>query len=305
MSIQQVNSVIDTFINNYPIEYSIVLLQIVALPEHGGRGYRIKMFNPLVDMDGWEVDHSRKIIQIDQTGLISNYSSGDHAEALKEAIETEFLKTRMRLLPRLAWGTGKVVLGLVEGTVGIIGIIVPEPGTTAAGIVCVTLGANNIVDGVSQLAGANQGAGVNLLGEGAGLVGSKAAEFMNVDPATGYSAGKTVFAVTSIAAGSVASIKILFIPGKAAVGVGVAGQPGGFYLGRLSGLYKSVRATDGMTIININNNAGQSILRFVTHGGKLVVNGRIVGQSRVLSHASNPKEILRGLLKLMAYGARF
>ena len=59
-----------------------------------------------------------------------------------------------------------------------------------------------------------------------------------------------------------------------------------------------------MTILNINNNAGQSILRFVTHGGRLVVNGRIVGVSRVLSHEGDARVVLKGLLKLLAYGAR-
>lgn len=59
-----------------------------------------------------------------------------------------------------------------------------------------------------------------------------------------------------------------------------------------------------MTILNINNNAGQSILRFVTHGGHLVVNGRIVGVSRVLSQEGDARAVLKGLLKLLAHGAR-
>lgn len=59
-----------------------------------------------------------------------------------------------------------------------------------------------------------------------------------------------------------------------------------------------------MTILSINNNAGQSILRFVTHNGQLVVNGRIVGAERVLRHATNAREIIKGLLKLLAHGAK-
>jgi len=60
-----------------------------------------------------------------------------------------------------------------------------------------------------------------------------------------------------------------------------------------------------MTILNINNNAGQSILRFVTHGGYLMVNGSIVGVQRILKHETNAKAILKGLLKLLAHGAKF
>ena len=59
-----------------------------------------------------------------------------------------------------------------------------------------------------------------------------------------------------------------------------------------------------MTIFNINNNAGQSILRFVTHSGRLVVNGRIVGVERVLQHEGDASVIVKGLLKLLAYGAK-
>lgn len=300
-----VNSLIERFVKDNSVEMSIVLLQIVSYPEQGGQGYRIEMFNPLIDMDGWEVDHDKKVIKIDSTGLITNYTIADYANSLKEAIETEFLKTRQALLPRILWGTGKVILGLVETTVGLIGVIVPEPGTTVAGIVVVTLGANNIVDGLSQLGGANQGYGVNLLSEGSGFIGSKVAEFINVDPTTGYNVGTSAFLITSIAAGSLASIKILNVRGRAFIGTGVGGQPGGVYLGRLSGLYTSSRAADGMTIININNNSGQYILRFVTHGGQLTVNGRIIGVQRVLNHSTDAKEILLGLLKLLAHGAKF
>lgn len=60
-----------------------------------------------------------------------------------------------------------------------------------------------------------------------------------------------------------------------------------------------------MTIININNNSGQYILRFVTHGGQLTVNGRIISVQRVLNHSTDAKEILLGLLKLLAHGAKF
>ncbi len=300
-----IDRMISKFVDEYSLDLSIVLLQIVAHPSQGGRGYRIEMFNPAVDWDGWEVDHVRKVIKIDRTGLFSNYYDDDRAEYLKHAIETEFLKTRATLLSRIGWGAGKVVLGVVEGAVGIVGIIVPEPGTTTGGAIMLVLGGNTIVDGVSQLSGANQCHGINLLGEGFGYVGASIADVADINPEIGRNVGKGVFLVSSIAAGSLASIKILRVPGKVAMSFRVGGRPGGFQLGRLDALYKSGKAGDGMTILSINNNAGQSILRFVTHGGRLMVNGRIVGVHRILRHETNAKEILKGLLKLLAHGVKF
>jgi len=36
-----------------------------------------------------------------------------------------------------------------------------------------------------------------------------------------------------------------------------------------------------------------------------MVNGRIVGTQRILQHEKNAREILKGLLKLLAHGAKF
>jgi hypothetical protein len=191
-----IDRITSTFVEKYPFDLSVVLLQILAFPSQGGKGYRIEMFNPTVDLDGWEVDHSRKVIKIDRTGLISNYSDEDCAEYLKHVIETEFLKTRATLLSRVGWGTGKVVIGVVEGVVGLVGIIVPEPGTTAGGAVMLMLGSNSIVDGVSQLSGANQGHGINLLSEGVGHVGAGIADLADLDPKVGRKVGKGVFFVS-------------------------------------------------------------------------------------------------------------
>lgn len=296
---------IATFVNRYPTELSVILLQILAYPSQGGRGYRIEMFDPTVDLDGWEVDHAKKVIKIDRKALISNYSDADRAEHLKYAIETEFLKTRATLFSQVGWGTGKIVLGVVECAVGLVGIIVPEPGTTAGGTVMAVLGSNTIVDGITQLSGANKGHGFNLLSKGFGHAGATIADFADLNPKLGRAIGKGVFLVSSITAGSLASIKILRVPGRVAIHLGVGGQPGGVTLGRLNALYRSTKARDGMTILNINNNAGQSILRFVTHGGYLMVNGRIVGMQRILQHETNAKAILKGLLKLLAHGAKF
>lgn len=110
--------------------------------------------------------------------------------------------------------------------------------------------------------------------------------------------------VSSVAVGSFGSIRILKVPGQTFLRTGLGGQAGGVAIGRLDMLYGSYRAKDGLTVLSINNNAGQSILRFVTHSGKLLVNGRIVGVERVLKHEGDAREILRGLLKLLAHGAK-
>jgi len=300
-----IDRMISTFVEKYSLDLSVVLLQILAFPSQGGRGYRIEMFNPTVDLDGWEVDHVQKVIKIDRIGLISNYSDADRAEYLKHAIETEFLKTRATLLSQVGWGTGKVVLGVVGGVVGLVGIIVPEPGTTAGGVIMIVIGGNTIVDGISQLSGAKQGHGIDLLSDGCGHVGASIADLADINPEIGRNVGKGIFFVASIAAGSLASIKILRVPGKVAMSLRVGGRTGGVQLGRLDALYKSSRARDGMTILSINNNAGQSFLRFVTHGGRLMVNGRIIGVQRVLRHEASASKILKELLTLLAHGVKF
>lgn len=300
-----IDDIIDVFVDTYPEELSIVLLQIVAFQEQGGQGYSIQMFSPTIDMDGWEVDEEEKIIYLDNTGLFSNYTIADHAEHLKYAIETKFLKTRATLFSRYAWGTGKIVLGTVEVILGAVGVVVPEPGTTVGGVVLFTLGVNGVIDGISQISGANQGNGINLLGGGFAWTGEGIAKLSDIDPEIGREAGEMVFVISSIAVGSIASIKIIQAPGKAFFRLGVGGQPGGLQLGRLDMLYGSLRAKDGMTVLSINNNANKSILRFVIHSGKLTVNGRIFGVSKILKHETNAKEILKGLLKLLAHGKKF
>ena len=299
-----IDDVIDRFVDNHGEELSLLLLKAIAHPEQGGLGYNTVFFNPWVDVDGYEVDHRLKTIKLDTSGVFSQHSAAEVAENLKDALQVEIAKTHAGLLERIGWGTGKVLLGVVEAGVGLVGIIVPEPGTTAGGIAVFALGANTVVDGFSQLAGANKGHGYNILGEASGAVGSGVAELVGGDPEMGRRIGRGVFLVTSVAVGSIGSIRILRVRGQTFLRTGLAGQPGGVAVGRVDMLYGSYRARDGLTILSINNNAGQSILRFVTHGGKLVVNGRIVGVSRVLKHESNAREIMKGLLKLLAHGAR-
>jgi hypothetical protein len=299
-----IDDVIEKYVDTYDEERSLLLLKCIARPEQGGFGYKIEFFNPSIDIDGYEVDQKLKVIRLDTSGMFSDYSASDVAESLKTALEIEIEKSRTGLLERFLWGTGKVLVGVVETVVGIIGIFIPEPGTTAGGVVVFVLGANTVIDGFSQLAGANRGHGYNILGEGVGAIGSNIASVAGYDPELGRRIGKGVFLVTSVAVGSFGSIRILKVPKQTFLRTGLAGQPGGVAIGRVDMLYGSYRARDGLTIIGINNNMGKSILRFVTHNGRLVVNGRIVGVQRVLNHESNAREILKGLLKLLAHGAK-
>lgn len=299
-----IDQILDYYVDNYSTESTLSLLQTLSHPSQGGLGYKLQTCNPYIDLDGWEVDHVTKIIKLDTNSLFSNYSIQDIALNLKEAIETEITKQRSSMISRIGWGTGKVVIGVIETVVGGIGIIIPEPGTTLVGVGMVTLGVNSLTDGFTQLSGANQGYGYNLLGSAFGKVGSVSAELAGYDPIVGNKIGRGVFMISSIAFGSIGSIKILNIKSLSAVRFGVGGQPGGLEVGRIAMGYASGRAKDGMTIINISNNSGQYILRFVTHSGKLVVNGRIVGVNRVLNHEGNWTLVVKGLLKLLAHGAK-
>jgi len=281
-----------------------LFVKTISHSSQGGLGYKITTFNPVIEFDGWEVDHVTKNIKLDTSSIISNYSIREIAENLNNAIEIGITKQRQSMLSRVGWGSGMIVVGVVETVVGTIGIIVPEPGTTVAGVGMVVLGSNSVIDGVSRLSGANQGNGYNLLSMGFGEIGSISADIAGLDPVVGEKVGKGVFAISSIALGSFGSIKILNVKSLSSIRFGVGGQPGGVEIGRVAMGYASSRAKDGMTIINISNNSGQYILRFVTHSGKLVVNGRIVGVSRVLNHEGNWKNVMKGLLKLLAHGGK-
>ena len=159
-----IDSIIDHYVDNFSQELTLSLLKILSVPSQGGLGYTLETFNPLIDMDGWEVDRINKKIKLDTSSIFSKYSISDLANHLKAAVETEFIKNRASLLSRIGWGTGKVVIGIIETGIGAIGIIVPEPGTTVAGVGMAVLGTNTIADGFSQLAGYNKNNGYNLLG---------------------------------------------------------------------------------------------------------------------------------------------
>ena len=143
-----------------------------------------------------------------------------------------------------------------------------------------------------------------MLGEAFATAGAGLADVAGYDREVGDKVGRGVFFVSSIAFGSIGSIRILNIKSTSSIRLGVGGQPGGLEVGRLAMGYASNRAKDGITIFNISNNSGQWILRFVTHNGKLVVNGRIVGVQKVLKHEGNWREITKGLIKLLVHGAK-
>ncbi|MBC6907516.1 hypothetical protein DWB84_18940 [Saccharophagus sp. K07] len=200
-----IEQVVDAYIDNYGEDAGIGLLKVLADPTAGGDGYRVRMY-PMLDADGWEVDKAGKLIELDTTNWGFEIDAGGLAENLNEAVETDIFKVRMGLAPRLGWGTGKILLGVVETAIGVVGIIVPEPGTTGAGIIVTALGVNIVGDGFSQLIGANRGHGYNVLGEASGLIGSELAKGVGKDAKLGEAIGKGVFIVTSIAVGSLGSI---------------------------------------------------------------------------------------------------
>jgi hypothetical protein len=301
----EIDQVLTYFVDFNDLALSILLLKAIAATEQGGLGYQITFFHSAVDFDGYDVDEQRKIIKVDIRGIGGGENSVDTvAGNLRDALQVKIARTHASVLERFGWGTAKVVLGVVETGVGFIGILVPAPGTTVAGVAVFVLGVNTVGDGFSQLVGANRGYGYNVLGEASGAVGAGIAELGGGDPEVGRLFGKGAFFVGSFAVGSVGSIRILRVPGRSFVRVGVGGQPGGVTVGRLDMLYDSNNAGDGITIINVNNNANQSILRFVTHRGGLVVNGRIIGVDRVLDHETDTRTILKGLIKLLVHGAR-
>lgn len=301
------DQVIDKYVDTYGEKAGIEVLSVVAEAANGGQGYNLSTA-AMIDFDGYDVLHGSKQIRIDSTNFGFSRSAAGMADDLEEAMNVEFRKSHSSLLGRVAWGSGKVLLGVIETGIGVIGIVVPEPGTTAGGVVLTTLGVNSIGDGLTQLAGGNNGHGYNILGEGAAKLGESASEMMGYDPNIGRAYGEGAFLIGSVILGSWGSVRILHVPGKTFLRASSA-HP--VQVGRTQLLYSSKNAQDGMTIININNNAGQSVLRFVTHSGVLNANGRIglvmdgskiVQGKRVLKHTPTGKEMVKGLLKLAAHG---
>lgn len=309
-------AIIDAYIDRYDAEDALLLLKALGHPSQGGLGYRIETFNPAIDMDGYDVDTEAKVIRLDTAGIFSNNSAQDMAAALKDALDIDVFERRHSLLYRVGWGTGKTVLGVIETAVGVVGILIPEPGTTAAGVVMVGLGVNGIADGVSQIFGANGGEGYNVLGEGSAWVGANVADLVGADLQTGATIGRLGFTVASVAVGSFGSFRILHAPGRSMLRMTGPSGGSGFGVGRLDAWYgvavSEARAGNGaLTVISVTNNSNQSILRVVLqavdgNAARLYVNGRIVGVAggNLLKHEGNWRVIAKGLAKLLYHGAR-
>ncbi len=313
---QIIERAIEAYCDRYSEEDSMLLLKTIAHEEQGGLGYKIELNNPTIDMNGYTVRSGQKLIQLDRTGLFRNYNAHDLAEALKGALEVEIHELRASLLGRIAWGTGKVVLGTVETAVGVVGIIVPEPGTTAGGAVMTVLGVNTIGDGVSQLMGANDGHGYNVLMEGSAWVGSNVAQLAGGDRATGAHYGRLGFMVSSFAIGGWGSFRVLRAPGKVAIGRTNHTFPG-VGVGRVEMMfgpgYRQVQSTQqgALTVFNVVNNQNKSILRIMFQAvegrpAQFYINGRIynVPGGRLLKHETNWRKIASGLAKLLYHGAK-
>jgi len=314
-----VEQIIETYIDRYPEMDAMLLLKALAHPSMGGMGYRIETFNPTIDMNGYDVDTRAKVIRLDTRSFFgSNYSNRDLAARLKDAIDIDVFERRHSLMYRVGWGSTQVVLGAVETAVGVVGIIVPEPGTTAGGVLVTTLGVNTVTAGITQLMGANQGEGYNILGEGSAWVGSRVAELAGGDPARGAQLGRIGFAVTSLAVGTVASIRILRVPGRPMLrNTGPSGGSGAG-LGRIDLMYGSapnLRAAyagqGSMTVFSLNTNGGQSFLRVVVQAvdgqaARLYFNGRLIGPTNrwVLRHESGWRTVAKGLAQLLYHGAK-
>jgi hypothetical protein len=297
-----IEAVLDAFVDRHGDELSLLLLKTLAYPSQGGDGYRIEIGELTLDMDHWDVDRDGKLIRLDLTGWFSERSAEDLSDVLKDALEVGVLERRLSLAARIGWGSAKLVLGLVETAVGVVGIIVPVPGTTVAGVAVTVLGVSTIGEALSQFAGTNNGNGTNVLEESIAWTTSRAFELGGGDAELGDQLGRIGFTVTSIAVGSVGMLRILRVPGTAASRWITVGVP---HSGRVGVAIPSMNtAGGGMTVFSINNNAGQSILRFVTQNGALHVNGRIIGVSNVLRHEHDWRVVCKGLLKLLWHGAK-
>ena len=102
----RVEKIIDTYVDEYSQELVLSLLKVVSLPEQGGLGYAVQTFNPKIEFDGWEVNHERKTIYLDTSGIFSSNSIKEMSNSLKEAIETEFIKSRATLFIENRMGNG-------------------------------------------------------------------------------------------------------------------------------------------------------------------------------------------------------
>jgi hypothetical protein len=282
-------------------EEDLAKLLFVVSKKGGGLGFTIEKKDFFVH--AYEVDKAKKIIFIDEDEVFSTRTNREAADTLREAIFREFEggKTFWDHAFRVAKGAGITVLGAGEIFVGVVGIIVPEPATTAAGVVVTVFGASQVVEGVTQMFNLNEGEGLNPLEEGFAAVGDWA------DADDGEQLARMAFAVTNLVVSVGGSYKLLKIPGSKFLLRGTVNTTGKVYregatIGRLQLLYELPQA-NGRVLVNVLNNNKQWIFRLQQVSGQIVLNGRIVGVEK-FHRVENAKEMLKVLVKLALHGAK-
>lgn len=293
------HGMIDAYGDMFGIEELSKVLFVVS-KEGGGMGYAIERADFM--FESYEVDHAAKKIFIDVDEVFGTRTNEEAAETLREAIFREFEngKTFWDHAFRVAKGAGITVLGAGEMFVGIVGIIIPEPSTTVAGVVVTAFGAATVTEGVTQMFNLNEGEGLNPLEEGFAAVGGALGD------QSGEQMARVAFAVTNLVVSVGGSYKLLKVPGSKLFMKGTVNASGKYYregmtFGRLQLGYPM--AGGGHVIVNVLNNSGQWIFRFQSVSGEIVLNGRIVGTA-VKHRVASPLEMLKVLVKLALHGAK-
>jgi len=293
---------LDGLIDAYPDRYGFEeLAKVLYVLGSEGQGYRIEKAD--FHLSDWEVDHAAKTIRINESEVFSTRTNAEAAETLKRIIEKEFegKENFWDVAWRLTKGTGKTVFGVADVVVGVIGIIIPEPATTAGGVLLVAFGTSMAVEGVTQVFKLNHGEGYNPLEEAFAGVG----RLSGLDK--GEEAARWAFAFANLLVSLGASYKILKVPGQKFLGKGTYSGAGfsryhseGFSVGRLQLAYPMDKG--GRVFINVVNNSNQWIFRFQEVAGKVVMNGRIVNVEK-WHRIESPLEMLKILVKLASHGA--
>ena len=71
--VQDIERVVDCFIDTYSEDLSVSLLSAVARAENGGLGYQIKL-ERMIDLDGYEFSEKTKTITLDSSNYWSDMS---------------------------------------------------------------------------------------------------------------------------------------------------------------------------------------------------------------------------------------
>lgn len=292
------DGLIDAYAQKYGFEELTKILFIVG-KKGAGLGYRI------LKTDYWfeeyKVDHNKKEIYIDAKGW-SDRTNTEAAKILKDVVSYEFegKESFWGCVWRIASGLGLTMVGVGEMAVGVIGIIVPEPGTTAAGVAVTVFGASTTVEGVTKLFNVNDGKGFNPIEEGFALVGNW------IGGNTGETIARISFVFVNLIVSLGGSYKILKIPGQKFIFKGTYTGKGftkfyseGFTIGRLQLNYPL--GINGKVIINVTNNSNQWIFRFQQINKTIVMNGRIINLQN-WHCVEKPIEMIKVLLKLAKHG---